>query len=184
MVLERMTADLKPDDPTTAKLMGAMIIKEFMAQRVAPLQSRPRPLWKLVDGGDDLRLRPKALSDVELGMALRSLVGDDQGYSPDILVPLYRRPDGAKNAAAMPVFDGRGLVLPVPLEALAVKTLVVVSSSDSGREEEEDSVATLEGSGETSPSHKADLLRAFPDDDDVDCNALNAAISPTCRSTT
>ena len=31
LVLERMTADLKPDDPRAAKLTGAMIVKEFMA---------------------------------------------------------------------------------------------------------------------------------------------------------
>ena len=30
LVLERMTADLKPDDPRAGKLTGAMIVKEFM----------------------------------------------------------------------------------------------------------------------------------------------------------
>ena len=36
-VLERMTADLRPGGSRAAKLKGAMIVKEFMAQRVAPL---------------------------------------------------------------------------------------------------------------------------------------------------
>ena len=36
-VLERMTADLRPGDSSAAKLTGAMIVKEFMTQRVAPL---------------------------------------------------------------------------------------------------------------------------------------------------
>ena len=80
-----------------------------MKQRAAPLQSRPRPLWKLVDEGDDLRLCPEALSDEELRSALHSLVGDDQGYPPDSFVPLFRHLDGAEATAAMPVFDGHSL---------------------------------------------------------------------------
>ena len=36
-VMERMTADLRPGDSSAAKLTGAMIVKEFMTQRVAPL---------------------------------------------------------------------------------------------------------------------------------------------------
>ena len=36
-VLERMTADLRPGDSRAAKLTGAMIVKEFMKQHVAPL---------------------------------------------------------------------------------------------------------------------------------------------------
>ena len=107
-------ADLKLDDPKAEKLTWAMIVKEFLMQRLAPLQACSRPLWKLLDEGGDLRLRPDALSDEELGAALRLLVGENQGYPPDSHLPLYRRPDGAKVAAAMPVFDGRGLVPPAP----------------------------------------------------------------------
>ena len=137
-VLDRMTADLKPDDSRTAKLTGAMIAKEFMAQRVAPLQAHPRPLWKLGDEGDDLRLRPEPLSDEELRSTLCSLVGDDQGYLPDSFVPLFRRSDGAEAAAAMPVFDGRGLVLPAPTHVLVATTPVDVSSGESREEEEKE----------------------------------------------
>ena len=36
-VLDRMTADLRPGDSRATKLMGAMIVKEFMKQRMAPL---------------------------------------------------------------------------------------------------------------------------------------------------
>ena len=89
---------------------------------------------KLRDEDDDLRPRPGALSDEELGAALRLLVGDDQGYPPDTHVPLYRLSDGAKVAAAMPVFDGRGLVPPAPSEATAVTAPVMVSSDDSDGE--------------------------------------------------
>ena len=44
---------------------------------MAALQARSRPLWMLGDEGGDLRLCLEALSDVELGTALCSLVGDD-----------------------------------------------------------------------------------------------------------
>ena len=36
-VLEKMAANLKPDDPKAQKLTGAMILKEFLAQFLAPL---------------------------------------------------------------------------------------------------------------------------------------------------
>ena len=114
-----------------------MIAQEFMAQRVAPLQSRMRPLWKHGDKGDNLCLRPEPLSNEELCSTLCSLVGDDQGYPPDGLVPLYRRPDGAKVVAALPVFDERGLVPPAPTN-IPVTTTRVVGSSGESREEGED----------------------------------------------
>ena len=150
-------------------MTGAMIAKEFMARRVAPLQARPRPLWKLGDEGDDLRLRLEALSDEELCSALRSLVGHGQGYPPDSFIPLYCRPDGAKVVAALPVFDGRGIVPPVPSNVPVRKSPVDMSSDESQAEEEEeeeeeeecDSEATREGAGETSPLHKADILRTL-----------------------
>ena len=94
-VLEKMATDLKPDGPRVQKLTGAMILKEFMAQRLAPLQAHSRPLWKLEHEGDDLLLCPNPLSEEELGVALRLLVGEDLGYPPDIHLPLYRRPDGS-----------------------------------------------------------------------------------------
>nr|XP_020176299.1 nucleoporin NSP1-like [Aegilops tauschii subsp. strangulata] len=85
----------------------------------------------------------------------------------------------------MPVFDGRGLVPPAPSEAPVPAVPVVVSSDDSGEEEEYDSAATLEGSGETSPPCKADLLRALPDDDaagDHPLKEVPAAVGGTTRS--
>ena len=85
---------------------------------------------------------------------------------------MFLRKDGAQVAAAMPTFDGRGLVPPAP-PGVPVGTMPVdVSSGDSRREEEEeddderDLEATPEGMGETSPLRKADILRTLPDDDD------------------
>ena len=49
--LEKMTADLRPGNAKAAKLTGAMLLREFMMMRVAPLQARSRPLWML--GGEE-----------------------------------------------------------------------------------------------------------------------------------
>nr|XP_020170213.1 chromosome partition protein Smc-like [Aegilops tauschii subsp. strangulata] len=154
-VLEKMTTDLKPDDPRVEKLMGAMLLKEFLAQRVAPLQACSRPLWKLGDEGDDLRLRPDSLSEEDLGVAIHLLVGDDLGYPPDSHLPLYRRPDGAKVAAAMPVFDGRGLMPPAPSEAtgptLAAKKKTEGAAAPSGTQQPGTAAPPLAQKGGTSP---------------------------------
>ena len=53
-LLERMTADLKVEDPKAERLMGAMIVKDFPTQRLAPLQARSRPLWRFKGAEDDL----------------------------------------------------------------------------------------------------------------------------------
>lgn len=72
----------------------------------------------------------------------------------------------------MPVFNGRGLVPPVPSGAPVTMAPVNMSSDESheGEEEEEEeernSEATHEGEGETSPMRKANILRTLPDDDD------------------
>ena len=47
LVLEKMNADLKPGNAKAAKLTGAMLLREFLMMRVAPLQARSRPLWML-----------------------------------------------------------------------------------------------------------------------------------------
>ena len=87
---------------------------------------------------------------------------------------MFHRPDRAEAAAAMPVFDGRGIVLPAPLSVLVTTTPVDVSYNESRGEEEEDEEeeeehdleATREGVGETPPLRKADILYTLPDDDD------------------
>ena len=138
LVLEKMTADLRPGIAKAVKLTGAMLLREFLVLRVAPLQARSRPLWTLGDGEDKLRLSPEALSDEELAVALRLLVGDDQEYPPSAHAPLFLRKDGAQVVAAMPTFDGRGLVPLVPSEIPVATATVDVSSGDSRRDGEED----------------------------------------------
>nr|XP_040255762.1 nucleolar and coiled-body phosphoprotein 1-like [Aegilops tauschii subsp. strangulata] len=170
-----MNTDLKPGNAEAAKLTGAMLLREFLMLWVAPLQAHSRPLWRLGDEEDKVRLSPVALSDEELAVALRLLVGDDQEYPSSVFIPLFHRTDMARVVAARPTFDGHGLVPPAPPAVSAATVPVEVSSNDSRKEEEEeeededeerDSEATPEGMGETSPVRKADLLRTMPDDDD------------------
>ena len=67
----------------------------------------------------------------------------------------------------MSIFHGRGVVPLAPSDAPVVTTSVVVSFGSSNGKEEQDSEATPEGTGKTSPPCKADLLCALPDDDDA-----------------
>ena len=125
----------------------------------------------MLGGADDkLRLNPVALADEELAATLLLLVGDDQEYPPSSPVPLFLRKDRAQVVAAMPTFDGRGLVPPAPRVVRGATTPVDVSSGDSRRgggeeeDEERNSEATPKGTGETSSLRKADILCTFPDD--------------------
>ena len=43
LVLEKMTANLKPGNTKAVKLTGAMLLREFLELQVAPLQARSRP---------------------------------------------------------------------------------------------------------------------------------------------
>ena len=170
LVLEQMNTDLKPGNTKSAKVTGAMLLREFLMLRVAPLQARTHPLWELGDEEDKVRLSPKALSDRELATVLRLLVGDDQEYPSSIFTPLFCCEDGAQVAASRPTFDGRGLVLPAPTGPPAALKPVELSSDESRgeEEEEEDSEMTPEGMGETSPLSKADILCTLLDDNETD----------------
>ncbi|KAE8810166.1 hypothetical protein D1007_13234 [Hordeum vulgare] len=55
-ILERFSRDI-----STTKMAGGMIVKEFLAQRLAPLQAHSRPLWDYRAGDDELRLRSQDL---------------------------------------------------------------------------------------------------------------------------
>nr|XP_020172929.1 dynactin subunit 1-like [Aegilops tauschii subsp. strangulata] len=150
-VLEKMNADLKPGNAKAAKLTGAMLLREFLMLRVAPLQARSRPLWTLGGEEDKLRLSPVALSDEELAVALRLLVGDDQEYPPSTIVPLFHRKDGAQVAAAMPTFGERGLVPPAPLVVPEATVPVLVSSSNILRTLRDDDEADVPQEKEDQP---------------------------------
>ena len=81
--------DLRPGNLRAAKLTRAMLPREFLAHRVAPLQAHSRPLWMLGGVDDDLRLNPAALADEDLVAALRLLVGDDLEGLEGAPAPLF-----------------------------------------------------------------------------------------------
>ena len=72
-----------------AKLMGAMLIREFLKQRVAPLQDRPRPLWKLGGDDDKILLRRDPRPEEELKKVLLYLTGQDPSDPPEGWLPMY-----------------------------------------------------------------------------------------------
>ena len=145
--------DLKPGNARTAKITEAMLLREFLTLRVAPLQVRARPLWELEEEENKTRLRPGDLPGDELDAVLRLIAGDNQEYPPSAFVPLFQRRDREEFVASRPTFDARGLVPPTPPGVHMVQKPVEVSSGESRGEgeEEEDSEKTLEKVGETPP---------------------------------
>ncbi|KAE8779046.1 hypothetical protein D1007_47970 [Hordeum vulgare] len=94
-----------------------MIVKEFLAQRVAPLQAHSKPLWDYCADDDELRLSVRCTVFMtgpakELSRVVATLLGGDLGDLPEALGPLYRLDDEADVIAGLPVFDEWGL-LPV-----------------------------------------------------------------------
>ena len=150
----QMKTDLKQGNAKAAKVTGAMLLREFLMLRVAPLQARACPLWRLGDEEDKIRLSPEALPDDELSAVLRLLVGDNQEYPPSAFVPLFHRKDWEPIVASRPTFDARRLVPPAPTGAPAALKPVELSSDESRGEEEgeeEDSEVTPEGMGKPPP---------------------------------
>ena len=165
-----MKIDLKPGNAKAAKVTGAMLLKELLTMRVAPLQAHARPLWKLGDEEDKVRLSPVALPDDELTAVLHLLVGDNQEYPLSAFLPLFHHKDWEQFVASRPTFDVCGLVPMTLAGASGTPKPVEVSSDESRGEEEgeEDSEDTPEEMGENSPLSKADILRALPDNAEVD----------------
>ncbi|KAE8782746.1 hypothetical protein D1007_43842 [Hordeum vulgare] len=76
-ILERFSRDI-----STKWLAGGMIVKEFLAQRLVPLQAHSRLLWDYQFGDDKLRLRSKDLPTEELNRIVVTLMGGDLGDLP------------------------------------------------------------------------------------------------------
>ncbi|KAI5000737.1 hypothetical protein ZWY2020_010696 [Hordeum vulgare] len=87
-----------------------MIVKEFLAQCLTPLEVHSRPLWDFQSGDDQLRPRSQDLPTEELNRVVAILLGGDLGDLPEALVPLYRLDDRAGLIAALPAYDERELL--------------------------------------------------------------------------
>ncbi|KAE8803363.1 hypothetical protein D1007_20809 [Hordeum vulgare] len=51
---------------TEARLMGVMIIKEFLGHRITPLQAHSRPFWEFATGGEPMCVHVSGLMHDEL----------------------------------------------------------------------------------------------------------------------
>ena len=137
-VLEKMDADLWPDNMATAKLTGASLLREFLEHRVAPLREHSLLLWKHGRADAALRSNLEALADEDLATVLHALVEGDMARLEGAPVPLFLRDDWEQVVNSMSAFNRDG---PVPAgvpEDLAALATVNVSSGDSSREEEEE----------------------------------------------
>ncbi|KAE8801954.1 hypothetical protein D1007_22213 [Hordeum vulgare] len=151
-VLERFSCDI-----SAKRLADWMIVKEFLAQRLAPLQAHSRPVWDYRASDDELRLWSQDLPTKELSRVMAILLGGDPGDLPEALGPLYRLDDRADVIVGLPVFDERGLL---PNEGSG---LVDVSSGDTSGEG--DSEKTVDDCPSSAPlPSEAVLLRKLADD--------------------
>ncbi|KAE8778362.1 hypothetical protein D1007_48742 [Hordeum vulgare] len=89
---------------------GRMIVKEFLAQRLAPLQVHSRPLYEYRAGDEELRLRSRDFPAEDQSMVLAILLGGDPGDLPEEPGPLYRQDDRAVLIAVLPIFNEQGLL--------------------------------------------------------------------------
>ncbi|KAE8803452.1 hypothetical protein D1007_20680 [Hordeum vulgare] len=152
-VLERFSLDIN-----VKRLTGGMIVKEFLAQRLAPLQAHSRPLWDYSAGDDELRLSSQDLPTDERSRVVAILLGGDPGDIPEARGPLYRLDDRTDVIAGLPVFDERGR-----LPAVGSSPVEVSFGDTSG---EVHSEKTDDDSPTSAPlPSKVVLLRKLADDD-------------------
>jgi hypothetical protein len=174
-LLKRMMAELM-----TGKLTGALLAREFVRQRLAPLQAHSRPLWTFRGAGDELSLHPIAMTDEELSKVVHVLLDKDPGGLPEGIIPLYDRTDGAAVAAAQPVFNTRGLI---PLTSPHAPPSSASSSNGSDEEEGDDSEATHGEAEEASPPQRDRLLHDLPDDDEAEGHLAKESSRSTAVTT-
>ena len=55
-----------------------MVVKEFVRQRIAPLQRHSRPMWDLAGIEDPMRLQRPSLAAGTLSMVLKLLTGEPE----------------------------------------------------------------------------------------------------------
>lgn len=146
-----------------AKLLtGAMIVKEFLAQRLAPLKSCLKPLWAYEGVGDAARLHIASLTSKELDVALYNLLGCIPRNIPEAAAPLYSRDDRDEMPEAMPVFDEWGLEAHDHPESPVVLSFGDENGDEDSKKTEDDDLERV------SPSLQHQLLVGLDDDDEAD----------------
>jgi hypothetical protein len=87
----------------------AMVVKEFVRRRIAPLQRHSRPMWAFTGPSDPMRLQVPSLPSKTLQGVLQLLTGGDPALLPPEGRPLYAYPNAKAFAEKMPRFDEWGL---------------------------------------------------------------------------
>jgi hypothetical protein len=103
-----------------------MVVREFITQRIAPLQRHSRPMWTFSGPKDRMRLQVSPLPPETLRAALERLIGDPT----PAMIPagdsfLYTCPNPVDFVKIMPLFDEWGL-RPKGLEGPRENPVVVV----------------------------------------------------------
>ena len=124
-----------------------MIVKEFLTECMAPLQSHSRPLWDYQGSNDNLRLQSARITPEELNRVVKILLNGDLGDLPEAYAPQYCCDDRADLVAKMPVFDE--LWLP-PAEGLG--SPMMVSSGDTMGGEDSEKTTDDDLAGASPPS--------------------------------
>ena len=72
----------------------AMVVREFIRRRIAPLQCHSHPMWAFTGPADDMRLQLPSLPSGTLREVLRLLTGEEPAGLPPDGFPLYDHPQG------------------------------------------------------------------------------------------
>jgi len=93
------------------EVTAPMVVKEFVKQRIAPLQRHSHSMWDFTGVGDPIRLQRPSLAADTLGMVLKLLTGEfEPANLPGGGCLLYLCSNKAAFAAQMPLFDEWGLL--------------------------------------------------------------------------
>ena len=89
-------------------LTAPMVVREFVARRIAPLQHHERSMWEYSGPEDRMRLSDSSMPDADLEVVLRTLLGKEDPPKLSIgLIPLYSFLSEPRELirARMPSFD-------------------------------------------------------------------------------
>ncbi|KAE8778405.1 hypothetical protein D1007_48710 [Hordeum vulgare] len=93
-----------------ARVTIAMVVREFIHRRIAPLQRHSRPMWAYAGTRDPMRIQVLPLSRDVLRELLRRLTGGDPYELPQNGLPLYNFKAPEALIAGMPLFDECGFL--------------------------------------------------------------------------
>lgn len=146
-----------------ARLTAAMVAKEFICRRIAPLQRRSHPMWETTGSEDGTRLGKGHLSAGVVIEAWEVLFPGEAEEMPYDTCPVHRWANKVELVTAMPRFDQWG---PIRTELEELREDSSEAESASGDYNTADSEE--ESSKESSPPARHRLRLGKDDDDEED----------------